>query len=434
MARLIAITYASLTIGNGQTGSDYHLTDKYRWEEDYTKASLTFEVVVKNATRSTFLTSEAALITAYTTPEADLSVTLSSSSRHVYSAALNTGFNAQPSLRKLGSDEDTGNSSRWECTVVVQLPADQSGKSGRRRTAEQVTYTQSGKRRLLLTGSYTALSSNSASAQWAAAMDTYASGVLSGLTGTWEKVSDQFTRDDTNKVLEFSRVYDEVIYAQGASTNESAIVSPRLVITRTTPTSGAALEVGNTIPLQAVQVEYDAAVDKTVSTDLASVWTGTARPLIISAVGSLTGGTVVVNAESPRFDLYENRISASMSLLVDVGGDFYQTRLEIEDSFDLGRIFYPVWSGEDYDFDAYTGIKRHTKSVTVLKVQRRLALPTSVSASADATTNAPPGPFVAGFEEITRRVSTKSFSIGYAGAEVPMVATTSEYLYFRRKA
>ncbi len=84
MARLLAFTYGALTIGNGGS-SAYHLTgSKYRFQHDYDRASLTFEVVVQADDHAAFVAAETALLDAYRLPDQALTVVLSATTRHTF--------------------------------------------------------------------------------------------------------------------------------------------------------------------------------------------------------------------------------------------------------------------------------------------------------------------------------------------------------------
>ncbi len=208
MARLIKITYGSLAIGLGGNAS-ITLADKYRCAYNYDAFSISFECVVRSATRSTFLTAEAALVAEFRKLDQDLDVELGGTNRHSFAASSNTGFLARPSCEKLGGEEDTANSARYRCTVTVQLPADLSGRDGRRSSVVSVEETPSGRKRASISGEYTALSSNSARAQYEASIAAFVSTTLSDLSLTsTDLVVNTYNYDDQNKILRFSRTYE----------------------------------------------------------------------------------------------------------------------------------------------------------------------------------------------------------------------------------
>ena len=372
MARLIMVSYAGVTIGLGGDAS-MHLTGKYGWSGGYPEASIRFEVLVQNATRGTFITAEAALIAAFRKPDQDLTVQLGGSNRLVYAQASNTGMNARATARKVGGDEDTANSALYECTVTVQLPADLTGKSGRQQASEELSYTPAGRRVLRIGGTYTALTTNSATQQYTAAADTYCAAVITdlALTGLVEKVSEQWTRDHNNKSLSFTRTYEEIVYQQGTgATDVAAIKGARLLIARAQLSADASPEYGAAEPPVALVVEYDAFVDKTVTTDLEGLWESTVRPLIVAAAATVSGSSPVIVREVPRFDFTDNRISAQVELIATISGIVF-ARVEYEDDVSPGRIFVPVWNGDPYARDEYRGPASHVRRMSTLLVMQR---------------------------------------------------------------
>jgi len=386
VARLIKISYGGLTVGLGGNAS-ITLTDKFRCASSYTEFSLTFECVVRNATRSTFLTAESALAAAFTQPDGDLDVELGGSDRFAFAHASNTGFNARATCEKVGGPEDTANSSRWRCSVTVQLPADLSGRSGRQTSAVSVDAGPNGVRTVTIDGTYTALSSNSAVAQYVAAGDTYCSGVLTAIGGTYELLTphDQsgagfsstgdlaagFRYDDQNKVLSFRRVYQEVIYRQSLSeTDNAAIKRPSLTVERTTPTNDSDTAF-TARPLEALRVTYAAEIDKNESTDLDALYRDTIRPLMLAEANTVAGSTVVVNAENYGLNRTGNGVTATMDVVAELGAEFIRAVLTIEDLFLPGETFADVWSGDPYEVDLYKVPARHFKTVIRDTVMRK---------------------------------------------------------------
>lgn len=362
MARLLAFTYASLTIGLGQSGSSYHLLPNWRFNISYERAELSFEVIVQSDTRATFLTDEAALVTAYTKPDQALLVVLGATTRHTFDPAANTGFNARPTIRgPLPGQDNTSNSARYECSVVLELPADLTGRAGRRSSGVDVSTSPAGRRSLVITGVYTALASNAARAQFASDIATYCASVLSGLTGTWQLVgTPSAATDDQDKTIRFTRRYEETgLYTQGAAhiAAHPEIVHPvlRLSRTRASVDSVVASE-----PLNEVTADYSAFVAIATTTDLDAAWTEAVRPYIVSEVERICRGTVVIVRETPLFELNENAVSASMSFLVSFG--MTKARTELLDAADLGVILKPVWDGRPFSRDRYDGPGSHVKT------------------------------------------------------------------------
>ena len=372
MSRLIKITYAGLAIGKDQADSSYNLADKYKISSGYTEFSITFEVVVSNSTRSTFLTSEAALIAAYRKPDQALEVVIGSTARHDYDPADNTGFNARATCVKVGGPEDTANSSRYRCQVTVQLPADLSGRSGRQSSTVTVDTTASGKRTVTIEGSYTALSTNAATDQYAAAADTYCSGVLTAVGGTYNLLPESYVYDDQDKVLRFKRVYQEVFAAESvAATDNAAICDQRLVIERGDTQEGGPWGDGGwdrkVTPLRRVRAIFSCSVKSSQTTDLKTLYEGTVLPHLDAQVNAVTGGTLVRVSATPSFDVGENRLQATVEYLADVGSSFLAADIRVTQEIDHGIRLVPVWDGSPFSRDLY-----HVPQAKIITVERDL--------------------------------------------------------------
>lgn len=363
MSRLLKITYAGLTIGKDQADASYNLTDKIKLGSSYPEFSISFDVVVSNATRSSFLSAEAALIAAYRKPDQALTVVLGSTDRYDYDPSDNTGFNARATCAKVGGLEDTANSARYRCSVTVQLPANLSGRDGRQSSTVTVDANPSEKRTVTIEGAYTALSSNSASAQYASAVETYCSGVLTAVGGTYNLLPHTYAYDDQNKVLSFKRVYKEVDFAESLSgTDDAAICDQQFVIDRAElPADGDWDK--DVQPLQRLTVAYSCWVKKSQTTDLKTLYEATIRPHILAQVQAVTTGTVVVVNERPSFDLAEHRIACAMELAASVGGQFIQADIEVSDEQSLGVVLVPVWDGLPFSRDRYDVPQTHVKTI-----------------------------------------------------------------------
>ena len=131
-------------------------------------------------------------------PRATLQVILGSTTMWDYNATNNTGFNARPNISKPGSKHDTGRSRRYTISVEVDLPADLAGQNGRVMSSVNLTETDCRRLRLIVSGSYTALNSNTARGQYLASIDTYCSSLISGFGGT-ESTDIKAEADDANK-------------------------------------------------------------------------------------------------------------------------------------------------------------------------------------------------------------------------------------------
>lgn len=422
MARLLKIVYAGLTIGKDQSDSSYHLTGKYSIDESYDAFAITFEVHVANATRADFLTAEAALRAAYRKQDQALTVALGATNRHSYDPSNNTGFRARAKCTKVGGKRDTANGATFRCSVVVRLPADQTGRDGRREGRVVVDTSPSGRKRVTISGDYTALSSNSAKAQYEAAIATWQASILADISGTFELTANRYEYDEQNKELSFVRVLEEVVLRQGLSaTNVASLVSPRLVIRKQTRQLEGSPEL-NVRPLIGVAVDYETWVDKAETTDLPTLYATTIRPLILAEVYAVaSAGAAAIVREQPSFDRTDNRIAVSMDLQLDPGAQFYQGRITVRDAIRHGVVLLPVWDEDRWARDGYQGPGSHVKTFTRTTVGRpgaargRLGIP----------------PRLPGFVEIEQLRDVDRFDMGTVGDTIPIEAVVHTFVFER---
>ena len=430
--RTLRFVYGALTIGAGQSGSNYTLTGIYDFDESYPVALLSFRVAINAATPASFLTSEAALIAAYTKPDQKLEVKLSSTTRHTYdpSSSVNTGFNQRADCSRVPGSIHTDRSGLYECTVSVELPADLSGRAGRLTSSVDVQEDSSERRTCVITGVYTALSNKAARAQFAAEIDGYADGVITGLSGTWEKVRDPVAQsDDQDKHLRFVRVFREIKRDQSAAGADlAAVVNPSMIIRRALVATES--PVGTAEPPARLQVEYSADVKFSETTDLDALWTDTIRPYALTEIESVANISIwAVNEETVRFDPSNNRLEATLDIIGDPGATFWQLRKDWVDSENTGTVLRPVWDGNKWSRDKYQGIASHTRSLTYTTVG-----PTTVgSIGTGQMPRVPhPGPpTIAGFLHVRTGRRVRERSVGIAGEETPIYIATTQYFYVR---
>ena len=186
VTRLNKITYAGTEVG---VGTNYHLHGAIQLSQDYTTLTLRFLVICHDTTEATFVSQCSALETALRTPNGNLKLEIGGSTAFDLSHASNTGMLAAGFIRKVGSSLDSNNTRLYSCSVSVQLPADEAGKSGRQ--SSKVSYVSSGSEVVTLSVSavYTGLAGNAALAHATAAFPAYAT-ALHGVAGRpWVELS-----------------------------------------------------------------------------------------------------------------------------------------------------------------------------------------------------------------------------------------------------
>jgi hypothetical protein len=331
VTRELSITYAGFVVG-GVQGTRL-LTDKYRQTRTYERSNISFEVVVNETTEVLFAAECAAFEAAFRVPRGALTVTQGAVNLIAVTHTGNTGFNASPSVSKVGDDWDTGRSRRYAVSIDFTEPADLSGQSGRRTSTVEQSYDASRKRTVTISGTYTALGGNSARAQYEASAPTYFAAVLSALTGTFEKTFERADNDDANK----ERVLDD-----------PAIVQPRITIhfERSSPGDSPA---GNVKRLATIVSSFECSVDRSVTTDLKSLYEDTIKPYIGTLALNLAGGGgVALVHEDYHLNYPFNQISASLTFLSasSLVNLEYEMSAEVIENF--GKRIVPTWSSGRY--------------------------------------------------------------------------------------
>src|SRR3990167_7100586 len=230
-SRELSVSYGAFTMSGAVWG---YLIDRMQLDRGYETSRFSCDVLVRGATEAAFASNVTAIEAACRVPRGTLTVTLGASTLLSWGHAANTGTDADPHLAKIGGEEDTARSRRYRFSVTVRHTADLSGQSGRLQSTVAVSFTPSRRRTVAISGVYTALDAVDADDQYLASIAAYATSVLSAVDSDaiFELVSERFDRDDTNKRATFARQYDEILLAQGATTDVADVISQVLNISR----------------------------------------------------------------------------------------------------------------------------------------------------------------------------------------------------------
>lgn len=201
--RDLSITYAGVTIG----GSDEYnlLFDTHRVFGSYEEIGVEARVLVRGSTAAEFATKCAALETAFQTPNGTLVISQESQTLRSLGHSANTGFLGRPSFSKVGGPEDTGRSRLYNVAVRAKRPADLSGKSGLQIAEFELQTSFFSVRTYRVTGTFTALSSTAAKAQYESAIAAFLTTLETSLTGNWQRMAKSVRWDDENKVATFTQ-------------------------------------------------------------------------------------------------------------------------------------------------------------------------------------------------------------------------------------
>src|SRR3990167_832125 len=358
LTRELTIAYGSFSVG----GSTARLLDGVTFlEESFESASVEYTFVITGSTEALFQDEIVATEAAFRTPRQNLTITLGSETLKGYSHASNTGFDANPRITKRGDVADTSRSRRYTVRIEFGLPADNISTSGRRSSQVNVSYSPARRRTVRVTGTYTALSGNSARAQYEAAIAAYTTSVLDALGGTYKLAEEPITEaNDTNKIIEFERVFEEIIFT-GIGSSDANLRREALRISRRIEAPGDTPIAERLVTLQ---IEYEAWFDNTATTDLVSEWETLRDSIIEHARTTLGGGSIAIVDENPQFDRVENKISASLTVLGSTRSGVVEYKQTIEDSIVTGQVLVPVWSGNAFAKFLYQGPGTYQRTVT----------------------------------------------------------------------
>lgn len=237
VTRELTVTYAGLSIGG--TSDTHLLFDSHEVRGGYETIGFTGRVLVCGSSEADFATNCASLETAFQTPNGTLVIQINSTSLKSFGHSGSTGFLGRPSYRKIGGKEDTGRSRLYEVRVDAQRPADLSGKNGLRVAEISVKTNFFASRSYRVSGTYTAISSTSARAQYAAQVGTLLTSIesdLAGSPGTWLRLDADVRYDDTNKIATFTQDAVETGLRDGSyslSTSQTGLRSYRITGTYT---------------------------------------------------------------------------------------------------------------------------------------------------------------------------------------------------------
>lgn len=391
----MSFTWQGLTIG-GSTARQ--ITDYTIHEEDFVSGYFECEFITTAASAAAFATECIALRDAFRTPRGDLVVTLGGSTILSRKHSDNTGLDTEPVITKDGDPADTGRSRHFRIRISYGLPADVTGTSFRRDSTINVEYSESRQRTVTVSTTYTANSTDgttTAFAQYRATISTYGASVVAFIdsSATFEVIGEpSVAYNDTNKVVNASIVYREILANQANGTlNDAAIVNPEMSIVRNRlapgdstagmtgpaprgaagPAPGSSAGgfpggPGSTVvgsppgspgvtQIQErpyiIRVTYTCGIDATVTKDLKGKWTSTIRPFLIQQAQTVAGRGVVLVDEKPDLgQSYPNRIQVTMEFFAYLSGQIIEQRIKVEDTSDYGKKFAGVWSGDPTEF------------------------------------------------------------------------------------
>lgn len=367
VTRELALTYGAVSVG----GSTDRLIDGYiRIDKSYATASVSFDLVITAASDAAFASEISTIEAEFRKPFQDLGITQGSSTLLELKPSNDTGLNTQPSISKSGDMKDTGRSRKYSIRIDCEMPADNSPTVGLRESTVNVAFTPARKRRVTISGVVTAQGGTDARAKYNAIISTYTGSVLSALGGTFELGEEPTTTSDyQDKVISFTRVFDEIIYSEAGSVDDVRIVRQSITIGRGQVGPGDTQDAG-AVRLVNMSCSYDAWIDKDQTQDLAGVWASIKHWIYSQIQAAFAAGAIAVMDSRPSYDYGENKISVSISAVGSTGSPIIEHRQTVQQSDVFGVVLVPAWTGNSLSKYEYQGPATKRRTTTV--VQRLL--------------------------------------------------------------
>lgn len=382
ITREIALTYGGYDIG----GSTARPIDGYtEIEQSYATSAIEVSFWAFGSSAAAFASECQAIEAAFRKPRQDLTVTYGGSTHISFSHTNNTGFDSAPTITKEGGLGDTARSRRYTVRIEFGMPANNLSLNGRRDTSVHIAYGPQRRRKVTISGVYTAYLDGATprSAEYAYGtasgtnIATYAASVLSAIdsSATFELVEEpQVQRNETNKALEFQIVYQEIIKGDaGSAIDDSEIVNQTFKLTferlypgdslggystgLSTGGSGSTVALSNGTPFRPVKwtTEYECWITKG-GTDLRTKWNNVIWPWLEEQVQAAGAGPLAMISNNPTFNYSDNHITATMEWYDARGGTLLErTVTTTEDDVSFGWVDVPIWTGNPYDRYVYQG-------------------------------------------------------------------------------
>lgn len=370
---LIKITYNSQVISNR--------VDKIRERISYRDYEIEVDFLVLESSESDLVSTRQTFETAL---EADSKALLieygpsgSLTTMRTYDPASRTGLKIRTSLAKAGAEIDSHRAIRYTWRANVILPADSSDDSGRREATYSLDYTESRRRRFTFSGTYTGISAGGAKATYEAQVGTWISSIFTGLSITeanFEKISEQVqTEDDEDAVLNFTQVWQEVIFPEdstGTYSSPNSLSNVSNVLVTFSRRTENIMGIKKNAPAR-VDINFSCAFDNENVTPetIENTWRTTIAPHLITQAKTEFGGNLTaVESEVVTPDMSENRLTAQMTLLISGGqGGLKSFEQTIEMTDDPGIQRLKLLDGNSHTYMFWSLGATLTATLTVSK-------------------------------------------------------------------
>jgi hypothetical protein len=384
----LSIVYGSVTIAGSLSGGTLSLHEVHSITRDQDTFELSASVLVKGATSALLAAACVSLEAEFTTRRLDLVVTMGGNTILALRQSDNTALNTTASIEKEGSPLDSELTRLYRIIVSGEVPT-KPALSALRSFNYDITFSPSRKTTLTATGSYTAVGGGStASAQYLSAISARVATIISALGGTYELITETYTPDDTNQLVNFERVYKELLYNQSSGALDRTEIRDQTLTIKSDIVGSEGLR--DERKLNTIGVSYSASVDATSTKDLINVWDSIAKPWIVDNLKKVAKTTkIAILSQNINYDYVENRIDASMEARARMESDVLAHTVSATDDIDMGKIIARVWPTEDMpgvretsSAYVYQGPRIYTRTIT--ETTTRLGIPNLLPPGVDA--------------------------------------------------
>lgn len=379
MERELVIQYGDFIVRNNP--ENRHIDGKIKITKSFTTGSVEFSFVISKNSEEEFYEEVKAVENAFRIPYQNLTIKQGNSTILNLSHTSSTGFNAKPEISKADSVADTGRSRRYTVVITFELPADNVDKAnlplGLREANISISTDPAGKRKVEITGTITALGNKTAFRQYLDIINNYTMSILTTLGGTFElaeKPQEKF--DQTNKLFEFSRIYDEIIFPQAGAVNildDPDIVRQQLRISKNRVAPGDTPRVKRlttysvnysafirvrtedikssaTMGAPATIIGFIPTITRKSKISLIDIWQKKIKPFILAQVMTIAGvKEIALIEETPMFEFDNSVLNVTMTIMAVSSSSIFEQEISVKDTVDFGKVFVDIWSGNPLD-------------------------------------------------------------------------------------
>lgn len=310
-----------------------------------------------------------------------------------FSHAGNTGFLARPTLTKVKGIADTGTSRAYKFKVNIELPFEQTPYNYRRKGSFSVEHANSRQRIVTFKMEYTAGGVNSAFQNYNAATGgkSWASTVLISIGGNFELITERWSEEHEEKILNAVLKYKEILSDQSAAVvDHAAIINPSCTYSVDFDQEiGISQTAGYKMyPLTTVRINYSGKINKELKadTEIEDVYNDHVKPWLIEHSWKMLGLAnnkqaskhYIVQKETKTINPYDYTVSGSLVFIAPKSGTAILELGEmITERKESGIVTEKLWDEEDNTYNIYSIGGRITlqRIVVILKLNSEPKLP-----------------------------------------------------------